>query len=72
MAVSAVGETLIAPWGAINRVALDNNSCQALAPRSPALPSPAKQQGERKGCEGDRKWHRGRILRRAQSRLGGH
>lgn len=71
MAVSPVRETLTAPWGAINRVALDNNSCQALPPRSPALPSQAKQEDERKGCEGDRKWCRG-ILRRAQSRPGGH
>lgn len=67
MAVSPVRETLTAPWGAINRVALDNNSCQALPPRSPALPSQAKQEDKRKGCEGDRKWCRG-ILRHAQSR----
>lgn len=35
MAVSLGRETLTAPRGAINRVAPDNNSCQALPPRSP-------------------------------------
>lgn len=52
MAVSPIRETLTAPWGAINRVALDNNSRQALPPHFPALLLQAKQGNERREVHG--------------------
>ncbi len=51
MAVSPIRETLTAPWGTVNGVALDNNSCQALPLPFPVLLLQAKQEDERRGCE---------------------
>lgn len=51
MVVSPIRETLTAPWGTVNGVALDNNSCKALPLLFPLLLSQAKQENERRPCE---------------------
>lgn len=49
MAVSPIRETLTAPWGTVNGVALDNNSCQARPLPSPGLLLQAEKEDERRG-----------------------
>lgn len=67
MAVSPIRKTLTAPRGTVNRVAPDNNSCEALPLLITALLLQAEHGGERRG----REKRSGGILQPPQSQLGG-
>lgn len=55
MVVSPIRETLTAPSGTVNGVAMDSNSWKVLPLLFPVLLSQAKQEDERRLCEEDEK-----------------
>ena len=61
MRVSPISETLTAPWGTVNGVALDNNSCQALPLPLPVPLLQAEQEDEKRGHEEEEEKSNGAV-----------